>query len=383
MVDAYVALEAAVRMNTDNEASIAENGSILCWIVDAGDEFVKIENAIVTATNVSTGETETTTTDVFGHFELILPEGEYTLNVQAEGYQEYIWPNGNENFADPIVVKNQGVNYLEDWIKLERESLSEEQLLGIMEITAGQQMETHIYLDMDSDGANEMLGVYADYMGKYQIWYCSSDGTICQNVHQINEGMDGCTLEALEMEGGVHVAVNTYRMLGTVRYYSILALENKSIACIVSNEYGFVCMRENGDICFSVEAYDGMYDPSIDSTIVRTWKDTYLYYDGAEYKEYGATVISESEFLSYENAEKIKQEIERTLTEINMIKIEYTYFVRQNGIMHIQCDIYRDLGEIDFGYYTLNYSENILSEELGERNSGQMATSFSNFAVTF
>lgn len=384
MVDAYMALEAAVRTNTDSEGDTTENGGILCWVVAAEDETVKIENALVTATNVSTGESESTTTDVFGHFELILPDGEYTLTVQADGYQDYTWPGGNEDFTNPIVVRDCGVNYLEDWIKMESNALSEEELLAIMQTASGQLMEEHVYLDMDGDGTNEMLGAYADSRGIYHTWYCSSDGTVCKLVHQVTESaMEACNLELLEVDDAIHVAVNVYRLMGTVKYYSILALKDEEITCIVSNAYGYVYTRDTGDICLSVEAYDGMYDPSIDSTIVHTWKDTYLYYDGTEYKEYGATTISDLEFLNYENAEKIKQEIERELSASDVEKILYSYYVRSNGIMHIQCNVYRTSGEIDFGYYTLRYSENILYEELGERNSGQMSTSFSGLEVTF
>lgn len=120
MVDAYMALEAAVRTNTDDTEKWAENGGILCWVVDVDDEDTKIENAVVTVTNISTGKTESTTTDVSGHFELILPEGEYTLTVQASGYDNYVWPDDNIGFSNPIVVKNNGVNYLDDWIKMKK-----------------------------------------------------------------------------------------------------------------------------------------------------------------------------------------------------------------------------------------------------------------------
>ncbi len=38
----------------------------------------------------------------------------------------------------------------------------------------------------------------------------------------------------------------------------------------------------------------------------RTWKDTYLFYGGNTYKEYGATRITEETFLSYQNAQALK-----------------------------------------------------------------------------
>ena len=262
-------------------------------------------------------------------------------------------------------------------------SLSEDELLSITQAAANHQMEKHVYLDMDGDGANELLGLYADDRGIYYTWYCSSDGSVCKLVHQNDEGMDACEIELLNLDKEVHVAVNAYRIAGTGKNYSILALQNKDIICLVSNEYGYVCMRDTGDITLNVEAYDGMYDASLDMMILHTWKDTFLYFDGTCYNQYGAAEISESAYLQYENAIEIRKTMDAVLTTSDTERIEYLYFVRENGIMHIQCNVYHSSGSIDYGYYTLRYSESTIEQELGERNSGQMSASFSNLNVTY
>ncbi|MCD8130154.1 MAG: carboxypeptidase-like regulatory domain-containing protein [Lachnospiraceae bacterium] len=94
-----------------------EYGGILGWVVNVENEDEKIEGAEVTAVSTATGETETITTDSSGYFELILAEGKYTLTVTTQGYEDYIWPDGND-FQNPVVVTNEGVNYLDDWIKM-------------------------------------------------------------------------------------------------------------------------------------------------------------------------------------------------------------------------------------------------------------------------
>lgn len=77
--------------------------------IDDNNKFIP-ESKII-ATNVSTGTIEAeTTTDLEGHFELILPEGKYILTVEAPEYETY---NSKE-----IEVKNESINYLDDWIKL-------------------------------------------------------------------------------------------------------------------------------------------------------------------------------------------------------------------------------------------------------------------------
>ncbi len=94
----------------DGNSSNVDYGGILCWVVNSDDEDEKISGATITASNKETGESETTTTDSYGHFELILTEGEYTLSVTADGYEDYT--------IDSVEVKAAGINYLDDWIKM-------------------------------------------------------------------------------------------------------------------------------------------------------------------------------------------------------------------------------------------------------------------------
>ena len=276
-------------------------------------------------------------------------------------------------------------NFLEpEWIdKFKNRALSETELLAIMESSSKHKIENYVYTDMDHDGTNELIGVYSNEMGLYQTWYCSGDGKTCVLVHQNNDGMDACEIELLNIGNETHVVLNAYRMMGTGKNYSIIALRNKEIICLISNKYGHVSMSDGGDITLDVEAYDGMYDPSIGGLILHTWKDTYLFFDGDTYKEYGALEISEQEFLEYQNSQEIKNEIESELRQSNTVSLEFTFFKRKNGIMHIQCNVYGDSGEIQYGYYTVRYEGNKLNTNLGEYTSGQMAASFSDLEVVY
>lgn len=120
LVDAYLAVGHALGEEGSGETTNAENGGVLCYVVERDHEDNKIANAIVTLTNLTSGETYTTETDNLGHFEIMVPEGEYSLSVKAEGFYDYEWPDGN-NFQNPIIVRNEGINYLDDWIKLRRD----------------------------------------------------------------------------------------------------------------------------------------------------------------------------------------------------------------------------------------------------------------------
>lgn len=267
--------------------------------------------------------------------------------------------------------------------QFESKSLSEAELLAITESIAKHSMENYVYTDMDHDGANELIGVYCGDMGLYQTWYCSSDGKTCALIHQNDDGMDACEIELLNIGDATHVVLNAYRVMGTGKNYSIIAMRNQEIVCLISNRYGYVSMTDGGDITLNVEAYDGMYDPSIGAMILHTWKNTYLFFDGNTYKEYGATEISEQEFLDYQNSQELKDQIEGELRQSNTTSLEFSYFKRKNGIMHIQCNVYSDSGEIQYGYYTIRYNSNQLNKDLGEYNLGQMASSFSDLKVVY
>lgn len=267
--------------------------------------------------------------------------------------------------------------------QFESKSLSEAELLAITESIAKHSMENYVYTDMDHDGANELIGVYCGDMGLYQTWYCSSDGKTCALIHQNDDGMGACEIELLNIGDATHVVLNAYRVMGTGKNYSIIAMRNQEIVCLISNRYGYVSMTDGGDITLNVEAYDGMYDPSIGAMILHTWKNTYLFFDGNTYKEYGATEISEQEFLDYQNSQELKDQIEGELRQSNTTSLEFSYFKRKNGIMHIQCNVYSDSGEIQYGYYTIRYNGNQLNKDLGEYNPGQMAYSFSDLKVVY
>ena len=108
-----------------------------------------------------------------------------------------------------------------------------------------------------------------------------------------------------------------------------------------------------------------------------------IFYDGSQYKEYGATEISEKEFMEYQNAQEIKDTIEKELWQSNISFLDFSYFRRKNGILHIQCNAYNDLGEIWYGYYTARYVGSELSVDIGEYNPGQMASSFSDLEIVY
>ncbi len=170
LVNAKSAVEAALGIDTETDTSEApENGGILCWVVNKDNEDEKIKDAVITAVNADTNETESTTTDEQGHFEIILPEGTYILTVEAEGYETYT--------SGEIKVKNEGVNYLDDWIKLKSAALSEDDLKELVQINGT--IYDWEYHDYDENGSYEAYAILNGFEGNYySIYFIDSNGKV-------------------------------------------------------------------------------------------------------------------------------------------------------------------------------------------------------------
>ncbi len=254
-------------------------------------------------------------------------------------------------------------------------------MLEALQTAVQHEIEEYVLADMDHDGAKEMIGAYRNEKNSWRAGYCSSDGKICEPISPdiISCGNDCCTLEMLDVGEETHIVFNCWNMMGNEKRYSVLALRDQKIICLVPLQYGYVWMSEEGDILLDVEDYDGMYEPNGDDDgimTMHTWKDTYLYYEDGVYKEYGAVEMTETEFLSYQNAQLLKDKIEEELRQPDTVSMEYSYFRRKNGIIHIQCDVQADSGVIRFGYYTVRYQDKVLEDELGNYNPGRLFGSF-------
>lgn len=105
-----------------------ENGAILGWVVEKDNKDNKIKEATVTATvkDADDGEIYSAKTDEYGHFELILPKGDYTLTVQDKDkkYKKFT--------VDIKDIKNGEVLYLDYWIELEKKLTKAEKYAKIV-----------------------------------------------------------------------------------------------------------------------------------------------------------------------------------------------------------------------------------------------------------
>lgn len=265
--------------------------------------------------------------------------------------------------------------YEDEYVRPEPTDVHDKLMLSILDEACGNRIYKYVSVDMDRNGEREMIGITDDDGGyDYCIWYCSSDLESCYEVMQV-QWYDDYDIDALELDEESHVVVNGFHMIGTGKSYSILALHDGQIEVLVDQNYGYVYMNNTNDIILDVEGYDMMYEKLDDLWLGHTWVDTYLYYEDGKYKEYGAATLSEKDFLKYDNAKELLDAIEEENGEENYIEIRYSYFIRENGIVHIQCEA-ESAEYIDYFHYTLRINGNHLDGEL-YKNPGIMYSSMS------
>lgn len=143
-------------------------------------------------------------------------------------------------------------------------------------------------------------------------------------------------------------------------------------------------MDSYGNICCEVQDYDSNKDSS-GNLSGHTWKNAYLYYDGNEFKEYGALQISKSQFRKIEGGSEYLDAVTKNIKEAysNYDSLKYEFFFRGNGIVQIRCDVYDSDGSIDYGSYEGKYQYGSIQYTNTERIPGIIRNRISSFDVTY
>lgn len=257
-------------------------------------------------------------------------------------------------------------------------------LLDLLEESAGREMANHLYLDMDRDGTAELLGISLNTdTHLYEVWYCSSDGQTCALAEQDAEEMEVCSLEPLTLGSETHVAVNRHLGTSTARF-SVLALQDGEMRCLVSWQPGMLTMTEAGDLRVTTYAHDACYDPAVEGLIGLGEKQSYLFYQDGAYGEYGATELSREEFSALQNAPELMASIEHELRFEDAERMDFRYFLRANGILQIQCALYDAYGGVEYGFFTARCQDGTADPTLiGRFVNGQLESSLTTLEAVY
>lgn len=174
VVDCAEAVKTAIKNSSNISAKDVENGGVLGWVY-ASDNSTPIEDVnvvpYITGASEPLGDEYNAKTDKYGHFELIIPAGEYDLHFTKDNYREVIYH---------VTVQNGEVNYLDDFIILKSDALTSFTI------------PTDLTLTLGENAVIEPTIEPADAAG-YSVTWTSSDDSV---VSIISSGSEECVLHA-------------------------------------------------------------------------------------------------------------------------------------------------------------------------------------------
>lgn len=226
------------------------------------------------------------------------------------------------------------------------EAKSEDELKSQIETTSGYTVQDYLYVDMDGDGAKEMIAGFfdADYLAEF--WYCSSDGQECYLLDVDTGELPYFSMNYIAYGPESHVIINTYPENGT-GYYTIISKQGADLYALCEKKWGNV-YQVGREITVSIDNWDAYYDADIGWETGHAFEETYIYYDGVAYHEYPAIELTESEFYAYRDADLYPGIGFTPPSELDILK----YYMRENGYVYYQFGIKNsETGEIHYFYF--------------------------------
>ena len=234
------------------------------------------------------------------------------------------------------------------------------------------EMGAYLYGDIEEDNEKELLAAYLDEsVGQWKIMRLENETAEPVEFHSVQLPMylDKCDLGLIGLKDKIHYVINLYPSMG-LGSGSLIVEETETGVKEVLNIGNMYWQSESGDVVLQSAYYGAyVYKPTFEMT-GRTWRYSYLTYDeeSQQYKEYVANEITEEEFLTYEGATECLDGIRNTYAGY---EVKYTFFKRNNGIMHVQCE-YENEEYIFFDNYTVHYEDNIITN-VDEKNEGTIS----------
>lgn len=185
------------------------------------------------------------------------------------------------------------------------------------------------------------------------LWYADEQGCILLKDDLMTEDFTPAII-VHEKESHLLFQTKSYAANDVVSY--IWAMRHQTPELVLEVPYD--CFLDHGQLAIVKSFFSN-------STKSRIWQRYYLDWDAekGEYREYKGKKLTEEQFLSYENAQEVKDiveaEIRKELAEYyspdEIETTEYEYLIRDNGILNINFRFF--CGDSVFYYYTILAAE--------------------------
>ena len=273
--------------------------------------------------------------------------------------------NNNESAIDENVLDENATQFeilyeedLEEQLKRLVQEKTEQPVFAFYDYIGSKEEDSYAYIF-----TGEMVEEFGDTMFQGALWYANGEDSIL-----LMDEIETSTFEPIIIEENNHLLLNVGSDLpGSAKSY-IWAVNDHKPQLVF--EASGSCFIDNG-LLASVKSFIS------NSAGGRIWQRYYLYWDHNKqsYQNYDVKEITEEEFLSYENAQTARDEVEtaikedskQSLVDLNVgSHFDYSYFRCDNGIIYVNYVITTDS---DVLYYYSIFMERNGTVVLDERQN--------------
>lgn len=244
--------------------------------------------------------------------------------------------NNNENVINENATQFE-ILYEEDFeeqLKRVVQKKTEQPIFAFYEFIGSKEEDSYAYVF-----TGEMVEEFGNTMFQGALWYANRQDSIL-----LMDKIETSSFEPEIIEENKHLLLNVSSNLqGSAKSY-IWAVNNHEPQLVL--ETSSSCFLDNG-LLASVKSFIS------NSAGGRIWQRYYLYWDHNKqsYQNYDVKEITEEEFLSYENAQTARDEVEtaikedskQSLVDLNVgSHFDYSYFRCDNGIIYVNYVITTD-----------------------------------------
>lgn len=306
IVDCEKAVEEAAEEKGIGDNPQKEYGSVLGWVVEqnadgsvADENNIKIPNAtIMVYTNsaeherISIDGVDEWTTDEFGHYEIMLPEGDYLIEASKEGYEEY-----GAMYSVAVKVYSQQVIYAK-WIELKikddekyaRIVMENEDIwLDELELDNAANLIECWFEDLDFDGKPEFVVGPTKIIDGYGFIYCyniykftDSQTMIKMTADNLSYDQDS-SMSIMPMYYSTNMYLNLYKDMND-EYHYVYVMEAESDlfpiyevdfggnVVILSERYNLP-LNEDCDVSYMISGEEVGYEDMLQAIRTETAND--------------------------------------------------------------------------------------------------------------
>lgn len=244
-------------------------------------------------------------------------------------------------------------------------------LLTMFESVNNEEVENFIYDDYNKDGIHEAF-VLTKEENYHKLWYLHSKE--CQIICDRLENLEQLETDILTFPTKDYLLLQqTEGGKKNTLVYSI-DNDNQVQEADISHK-GYISMTPSGEIWLQTYRESEKEDRA--SLEVQTYYLSYAYDEG--FREYGAIPIGKEQFLEFDGAQEILDDISEKYPEY---KLEYSFLYRANHYININITLLKD-GMIEYKNLTLNYDDSSVTRASEDLAVGKTEVAYMLDIATF